>query len=117
MPRPKDVDVTLASYQLDAALSSFPNSQPSASRAQRKPTISSTALRKAAYAERDRTRSMDPGALDFAAEDDEDEVDESDADSLTLGSSDAGQRGRKQALKILRLRSRLPEEGMWRSLA
>ena len=116
MPHPKEVDSTLASYQLEAALSSFPNLQPSASRAQRKSIISSTALRKAAYAERDRTRSMDPGALDFAAEDDED-VDESDADSLTLGSSDAGQRGRKQALKILQLRSRLPEEGMWRSLA
>jgi hypothetical protein len=60
---------------------------------------------------------MDPGALDFTAEDDEDEMDDSDGDSLSHGTPSAGQRGRKRALKILQLRSRLPEEGMWRSLA
>ena len=37
---------------------------------------SSTALRKASYAERDRLRSIDPGIVDFADEDEEDDEDE-----------------------------------------
>ncbi|KAI0068688.1 hypothetical protein BV25DRAFT_1986271 [Artomyces pyxidatus] len=74
------------------------------------PVASSVALRKAAYADRDRERSMDPGALDFeAGEDDEDD----DKDDET----EVGSRGRRNALKILKARSELPAEGMWRSLA
>jgi len=72
--------------------------------------VPSAVLRKAAYAERDRARSMDPGALDFEAGDD-DEVSDSD------DGTEAGNRGRRYALKILQARSELPSEGMWRSLA
>ena len=63
---------------------------------------------------------MDPGALDFATveEEDEDDVeDESEPDPAKPESHDAGEKGRKRALKILQARSELPEEGMWRSLA
>ncbi|KAI0314803.1 hypothetical protein OF83DRAFT_1135193 [Amylostereum chailletii] len=72
--------------------------------------LSTTALRKAAYAERDRTRSMDPGALDFVVGEDTDD----DVAELGLG---VGSRGRQNALRILQARSSLPAEGMWRSLA
>ncbi|KAF9464811.1 hypothetical protein BDZ94DRAFT_1215558 [Collybia nuda] len=109
--------LSLASYQPDTAVSERPLNLP--------PTVqkgsSSAAIRKAAYAERDRSRSMDPGALDFAAE--EDEPDEEDEDSQLpedLSKPDAmgaGDRGRKRALKILQARSEVPEAGMWRSLA
>jgi hypothetical protein len=70
---------------------------------------SPAALRKAAYAERDRARSMDPGALDFLVHEDEDEDGED--------GPGAGSRGRESALRILQARSELPAEGMWRSLA
>lgn len=73
---------------------------------------SSTAFRKAAYMEKDRTRSIDPGPLDFVLEEEEAE-DEEDVASA----NDEGERARKQALRILEARSELPEEGMWRSLA
>lgn len=72
----------------------------------------SSSIRKAKYAERDRSRAMDPGALDFATEEDEDDSEE-EMDEITPTS---GERGRKQALKILKARSELPEAGMWRSL-
>ncbi|KAI0034080.1 hypothetical protein K488DRAFT_84301 [Vararia minispora EC-137] len=72
---------------------------------------SSAALRKAAYAERDLARSMDPGALDFLMHEDEDEDEDGEL------SADAGSRGRRNALRILKARSELPSEGMWRSLA
>lgn len=77
---------------------------------------SSAALRKAAYAERDRSRSFDPGALDFETEVDEgDEA--SDDDSSKTDPPEIGERGRRRALRILQARSELPEAGMWRSLA
>lgn len=79
---------------------------------------SSVAMRKAAYAERDRSRSMDPGALDFADEEvDEEEDGESESEPQGNTEGDAGGRGRKRALKILQARSELPPSGMWRSLA
>ncbi|TFY72895.1 hypothetical protein EVG20_g85 [Dentipellis fragilis] len=68
---------------------------------------SSAAIRKAAYAERDRGRSLDPGALDFATDDDDEKSDNEEGPG----------RGRNHALKILQARSELPPEGMWRSLA
>ena len=73
---------------------------------------SSTAIRKAAYMERDRTRAIDPGPLDSVLEEDEAE-DEDDV----AGVKNEGEKARKQALRILKARSELPEEGMWRSLA
>ncbi|KAI9452075.1 hypothetical protein F5148DRAFT_525227 [Russula earlei] len=74
------------------------------------PTLTSTSYRKASYAARDRSRSLDPGALDFETGDDESlDIDEGDSGSLS--------RGRHHALKILQARSELPAEGMWRSLA
>ena len=79
---------------------------------------SSVALRKAAYAERDRSRLMDPGALDFADEEvDEEEGGESESELQGNTDGDVGGRGRKRALKILQARSELPPSGMWRSLA
>jgi len=80
--------------------------------------LSSASIRKAKYAERDQARSMDPGALDFATGEDEDDVEEEmGADQITSETQASGERGRKQALKILKARSELPEAGMWRSLA
>ena len=64
---------------------------------------SSTSIRKAKYAERDRARSMDPGALDFAI------IEEDVAEEETLTDHIPGERGRKLALKILKARSELPE--------
>ena len=78
--------------------------------AKAEPTLPSASYRKASYAARDRSRSLDPGTLDFEAGDDE-SPDADDGDSGSLS------RGRRRALKILQARSELPAEGMWRSLA
>lgn len=78
---------------------------------------STSALRKASYAARDRNRSMDPGTLDFVSQDDEgDEDDESDDEPSQMDPLDEA-RGRQRAFKILEARSKLPAAGMWRSLA
>ena len=79
---------------------------------------SSAALRRASYAERDRYRHIDPGALDFVLGNDDLNGD-GDADSDLEGSEEerAASRGRLNALRILKARSELPSEGMWRSLA
>jgi hypothetical protein len=94
----------------------------------------SAAMRRASYAERDRNRSLDPGALDFTAE--EDEEDEEDRE-LTKPEAELGPRSLQRALKILQKRSEIPSDGkisfrlmisftngfnfliigMWRSLA
>lgn len=104
--------LTITSYQLQTSLPD----RPSSSSQTRSKNASSTALRKAAYAERDRFRSIDPGALDFAAEEDEEEegLDDGDEDFAKL---DAGDRGRQQALRILQAQSEIPGPEMWRSLA
>ncbi|PPQ70704.1 hypothetical protein CVT26_014628 [Gymnopilus dilepis] len=111
--------LSLASYLPPSAMpEQAAQTEPSTSSTSK--PLSSAAIRKAAYAERDRSRSMDPGALDFATveEEDEDDVeDESEPDPAKPESHDAGEKGRKRALKILQARSELPEEGMWRSLA
>ena len=65
---------------------------------------SSASIRKAKYAERDRARSMDPGTLNFAAIEEEEENQISD------------RRGRKLALKILKARNKIPEAETWKSL-
>lgn len=75
------------------------------------PALTSASYRKASYAARDRSRSLDPGALDFEAVDDDENIDDDDGDPGSLS------RGRRRALKILQARSELPAEGMWRSLA
>ena len=77
---------------------------------------SAASFRRASYAERDRQRAMDPGALDFATETDEAESENSEEET-EVARSDVGTRSRKQALKILQKSSEVPEEGMWRSLA
>ena len=76
-----------------------------------KPALTSASYRKASYAQRDRSRSLDPGTLDFEADGDEESVDGDDGETGSLS------RGRRRALKILQARSELPAEGMWRSLA
>lgn len=83
------------------------------------PLRSTAALRKAAYAERDRSRSIDPGALDFEEEEEEEEVSlQVEEGALNQdGTADAGGRGRNRALRILQAGSEVPEAGMWRSLA
>ncbi|KAF8559458.1 hypothetical protein OG21DRAFT_1493342 [Imleria badia] len=108
--------LSLASYQPKTSLSdrvgtivpTFPDD--------RRHTSSST-MRRASYAERDRSRSIDPGALDFIAGDGEEaEDDESDEEPSKANVADEG-RGRQRAFKILQARSRVPEAGMWMSLA
>lgn len=73
--------------------------------------LTSASYRKASYAARDRSRSLDPGALDFETIGEDESVDGEDGDPGSLS------RGRRRALKILQARSALPAEGMWRSLA
>jgi hypothetical protein len=75
------------------------------------PNLTSASYRKASYAARDRSRSLDPGTLDFEAGGDEESIDGDDGDAGSLS------RGRRRALEILQARSELPDEGMWRSLA
>lgn len=67
--------------------------------------VSSHTLRKASYAERDRTRELDPGALDFDLE----AVDEDD--EIEVSVADAGSTGRLHALKILQAREAIPAAG------
>ncbi|KAI5833802.1 hypothetical protein K523DRAFT_295234 [Schizophyllum commune Tattone D] len=73
---------------------------------------SSTARRKQMYEERDRERGLDPGALDFTGDEGSDE--ESDGDTVN---GTALSRGKQRALRILESAAKVPEEGMWRSLA
>ena len=112
MQRP---ELTLASYKPATVFEepSSPTPVPS-----NKP-LSSAAIRKAAYLARDRNRSMDPGTLDFAVEeeDEDEESGESEPEQGKAEASDAGGKGRKHALRILQARSELPADGMWRSLA
>ena len=75
------------------------------------PALTSASYRKASYAARDRSRSLDPGALDFEAVEEDENLDGDDDETGSLS------RGRRRALKILQYRSELPAEGMWRSLA
>jgi hypothetical protein len=75
------------------------------------PALTSASYRKASYAARDRSRSLDPGTLDFEADGDDENIEGDDGDTGSLS------RGRRRALRILQARSELPAEGMWRSLA
>jgi len=93
-----------ARNQPEDGLLGEPNANP-------EPALTSASYRKASYAARDRSRSLDPGALDFEAGGDDDSIDGDDGDAGSLS------RGRRRALKILQARSELPDEGMWRSLA
>ncbi|KAF8345575.1 hypothetical protein F5887DRAFT_965708 [Amanita rubescens] len=113
--------LSLASYQPDGTIMTVPSLVS-------KHAVSAAALRRASYAERDRQRAMDPGALDFATEDDEEEGESSEDEvdtgagagaGASLGDVEAemGTRSRRRALRILQKRSEIPEEGMWRSLA
>jgi len=80
--------------------------------------VNSVTIHNATYAERDRNRAMDPGALDFAIAEEDEEEDNGEGPKQASGESTSpGEKARKHALKILQARSELPEEGMWRSLA
>lgn len=60
---------------------------------------------------------MDPGTLDFIAGDREEvREDEGNEEPDRTDVADEG-RGRQRALKILEARSKIPEAGMWMSLA
>ena len=67
----------------------------------------SAAMRRASYAERDRHRSIDPGALDFTEEDEVDDEDEVANQPETEGVAKSMQR----ALKILQKGSETPGAG------
>lgn len=90
-----------------------------------------SSLRRQSYAERDRVRPIDPGALDFA-------VDEDGAEEDVESDPETGGKARQRALKILKARDEMPaageslclypfpqaqlwltvfSAGMWRSLA
>lgn len=70
--------------------------------------VSTAAMRRASYAERDRLRTHDPGALDFMAE--EDELDEED-EELSKPETEVGPRSLQRALKIIQKRSEIPGDG------
>ncbi|KAH9927201.1 uncharacterized protein BXZ73DRAFT_102787 [Epithele typhae] len=72
----------------------------------------STSLRRQSYAERERKRSIDPGALDFI-----DSGDDDDDDDVEIVADEIGSKARQRALKIIEKRNEMPEAGMWRSLA
>ncbi|KAH7887398.1 hypothetical protein F5I97DRAFT_1941864 [Phlebopus sp. FC_14] len=111
LPRRRE-PLSLASYQPKSSLQeragSTTRSQQAAGR-----HASSASLRRASYAERDRSRLMDPGALDFATEDDENgdesenEEEPGKADLLDEG------RGRQRALKILEAQRKVPAAGIY----
>ena len=89
---------------------------------------SAAAIRRATYAERDRTRSIDPGpTLDFNEQEEMEDEDEDEGggggalgggggDGALGGGGGDGERGRHHALSILQARSVIPEAGMWRSM-
>ncbi|KAG6868757.1 hypothetical protein C0993_011026 [Termitomyces sp. T159_Od127] len=107
-------ELSLASYQPTTLAKETPVTSPTSHRKQ-----SSTAIRRAVYAERDRSRTLDPGPLDFASVNDEDEEEEGVGDEPEPVPIEAlsGGRGRRAAYKILKARSEIPDSGMWRSLA
>ena len=108
--------LSLASYQPKTSLSDRAGMVVPAFPDGRRRTSSAT-LRRASYAERDRSRSIDPGALDFIIGDGEEaEDDQSDEEPTKANVADEG-RGRQRAFKILQARSKVPEAGMWMSLA
>lgn len=92
----------LSAIQPKVSLPARPAAPPAVDKA------SAAALRRASYAERDRNRLLDPGALDFVADDD---IDEDDEDEGAEG-EDAGSKSRQIALKILQKTSRIPPDGM-----
>lgn len=118
--RSRNQALNLASYQPKSTLavqSSAPNDTLSLQR-----TPSASASRRAAYAERDLSRSMDPGAHDFSlsgagGDDPSDEEDQESTEETERRSLQGGQKGRNYAKKILQARSAIPDDGMWRSLA
>ena len=65
----------------------------------------SSSVRRASYAERDRVRPVDPGALAFDDDDDDDDEDDVDSDPETGG------KARQRALKILQARNEMPAAG------
>ncbi|KAF7798920.1 hypothetical protein EIP86_010148 [Pleurotus ostreatoroseus] len=89
----------------------LPSIQPKASLPGDRPApvdkVSAAALRRASYAERDRNRLLDPGALDFTAEDDDEEDDEDVAEG------EDSTKSRQLALRILQKRSQLPADGAY----
>jgi hypothetical protein len=108
--------LSLASYQPQTSLSDRAGMIVPAFPDGRRHTSSAT-LRRASYAERDRSRAIDPGALDFIAGNGEEaEDDQSDEEPTKANVADEG-RGRQRAFKILQARSKIPEAGMWMSLA
>ncbi|XP_006456743.1 hypothetical protein AGABI2DRAFT_195753 [Agaricus bisporus var. bisporus H97] len=109
--------LSLASYQPKSTVEANHQRSAATAEAGRPKQVTSSAIRKAAYAARDRSRSLDPGHLDFVAEEDEEEDDERSDRKFVVQSMESGERARQHALKILQARAELPEEGMWRSLA
>lgn len=95
-----------ASYQQKTSLSDRPGILVPALR-----PSSSVAARKAVYAERDRLRDIDPGALEFIDDLDDDDEDDVEADT------EVGSVGRRRALKILKARDELPEAGEYSPLS
>jgi hypothetical protein len=94
--------------------------------------VSTAAMRRASYRERDRKRAIDPGALDFDFEDDA----EAEEESLAANDAEVGGKSMQRALNILQKHSEIPPAGtrtlspslmattdklcwigMWRSLA
>ena len=69
------------------------------------------------YAERDRTRSVDPGLSDLLEDDEEESEVDNAEENARIDALLATTRGRRRALKILQAANQLPEAGMWRSLA
>ncbi|KJA29749.1 hypothetical protein HYPSUDRAFT_60602 [Hypholoma sublateritium FD-334 SS-4] len=116
--KPRDTTLTLASYRPQTTISENTEEPPEPLGPGNKPlsSLSTAAIRKALYTARDRNRAIDPGPLDFAVEeDDEDESTESDGEQDQA--REVGEQGRRNALKIIQARDELPAEGMWRSLA
>jgi hypothetical protein len=114
--RPREV-LSLASYQPKSNVGAAPQQAAATAEARRPKQMPSSAIRRAVYAVRDRSRLLDPGRLDFVAEEDEDGDEALRDGKFVVQSMESGERARQHALKILQARAELPEEGMWRSLA
>ncbi|KAF9478408.1 hypothetical protein BDN70DRAFT_895750 [Pholiota conissans] len=113
-PREK---LSLASYRPTTVLSEEASGSANPPLGPGNKPLSSAAIRKALYTERDRYRAMDPGALDFATEEEDEEEESEEIEAEPVKPEEVGEKGRKHALKIIQARDELPAEGMWRSLA
>lgn len=74
--------------------------------------VSAAAMRRASYAQRDRMREIDPGALDFDIE----EEDEEEVAQFMENDTQVGGKSMQRAMNILQKHSEIPNAGRFSAL-